>query len=118
MINALFVYGSLAPDEENEHFLKALVGRWQRAFVTGRVYSEGLRGTEGYPALDLSEVSHITEGLLFTSRQLPKLCRTLDAFEGSSYRRCIVIVRLEDGGQRRAYTYGYHNTLESRVINA
>ena len=37
----LFVYGTLAAGESNEHILKGVEGFWQEASVTGKLYACG-----------------------------------------------------------------------------
>ncbi|HEY7774274.1 MAG TPA: gamma-glutamylcyclotransferase family protein [Marinagarivorans sp.] len=107
VISGLFVYGSLGPNAENAHYLAKLSGRWQKAYADGRLYPNGLPGTEGYPALDLTDTSTQAKGLLFTSRQLISRWQVLDDFEGPAYRRQIIKVRLSNGRHQLAYTYGY-----------
>lgn len=104
-INRLFVYGTLAPGESNEHFLKDLEGNWQKAYVNGKLYKEGIGPTLGYPALLLDENEKSVQGLLFHSEQLPSLWHTLDEFEGEGYIRVECNVRLEDNTTINVYIY-------------
>ena len=111
MIQQLFVYGTLAPHQENEHLLKPLQGHWQIAFVKGDIYPQGLPATEGYPALRLNEQSPLIQGLMFTSAKLTALWPRLDAFEGEGYSRQITTVYLADGTATQAYIYAYNDTF-------
>ncbi|WP_318436396.1 hypothetical protein [Photobacterium leiognathi] len=51
MINGLFVYGTLAPDQSNAYVLAGLKGRWQRAYAVGFVYPNGKGATINYEYL-------------------------------------------------------------------
>ena len=109
MINALFVYGSLAPHQENAHFLNALDGHWQTAYVKGEHHPHGLPGTEGYPALTLNPNSPNIQGLIFTSAQLESIFPTLDAFEGEGYTRVLTTAYLQDGRACPTFIYAYND---------
>ena len=50
----LFVYGTLAPGEVNEHVLATLDGSWVPALVFGTLHAEGWGHTHGFPALQLT----------------------------------------------------------------
>ncbi|MDZ7924594.1 MAG: gamma-glutamylcyclotransferase family protein [Marinagarivorans sp.] len=114
MINALFVYGTLAPHQENAHFLNALDGHWQTAFVKGEHFPQGLPGTEGYPALKLGSNSANIQGLIFTSAQLESIWPVLDAFEGEGYARVLTTAYLQDGRAYPAYIYAYNDPAYGR----
>lgn len=105
MINRLFVYGTLAPGQANDHYLKILPGIWQPARVSGRLYAKGLGPTQGYPVLDVVDKQTSIPGLLFSSRRLAGIWRALDQFEGKGYQRCITTVVLQNGDTRTAYIY-------------
>ncbi len=114
MIRHLLVYGSLAPGQENAHWLKPLKGHWQVAEVKGRLYREGLTGTKPYPALILDQSAPWVAGQVFFSPRLPSLWPQLDAFEGRFYRRQVCNVRVfrSRSGQgpadrRLAWVYAY-----------
>lgn len=104
-INRLFIYGTLAPGESNEHFLNGLNGNWQKAYVNGRLYKNGIGPTRGYPALMLDENSKPIQGQLFHSDALHTLWYMLDKFEGEGYMRVVCNVRLEDNTIIDAYIY-------------
>ncbi|MDH5219165.1 MAG: gamma-glutamylcyclotransferase [Gammaproteobacteria bacterium] len=114
-INRLFVYGTLAPGESNEHFLKALKGSWQKAYVNGKLYKNGIGPTQGYPALLLNIKADSVQGMLFRSEQLPSLWHTLDEFEGEGYIRVECNVRLEDNTTIDAYIYALDPNIVSNI---
>jgi gamma-glutamylcyclotransferase (GGCT)/AIG2-like uncharacterized protein YtfP len=113
MINRLFVYGTLAPNQENEHFLKPLHGDWQTAWVRGVIYPQGLPTTEGYPALRLNDQSPYIQGLMFSSNELTTIWPQLDAFEGEGYARLVTTARLSDGSETQTYTYAYNELFSN-----
>ena len=49
----LFVYGTLAPGEENAHVLAHCRGDWMRGSVTGRLVDTGWGAAMGFPALQI-----------------------------------------------------------------
>ena len=113
MIDALFVYGTLAPGKANGHFLKPLPGHWQSAWTYGLLYPKGIGLTLGYPAVDISGEDKI-EGLLFTSKQLADLWPVLDEFEGEGYCRTAVTIYLTaDQQPRQAYIYALTTPVDS-----
>lgn len=85
-MDALFVYGTLAPGKENERFLKSLKGSWEPALVNAYLHPNGIGPTLGYPVLDLKG-SDMIDGLLFRSNELHRLWQELDEFEGKGYCR-------------------------------
>ena len=114
-INRLFVYGTLAPGESNEHFLRVVKGNWQKAYVNGELYKNGIGPTQGYPALLLDKNACSVQGLLFSSEQLPSLWHMLDEFEGEGYLRVICKARLEDNSTIDAYIYALDPNIISNV---
>ena len=111
-INRLFVYGTLAPGEPNDHFLQNLGGQWENATVRGQLFPNGIGPTLGYPALKLDNHGTEIEGLLFSSPRLFTLWQTLDAFEGPGYLRVVTKVALADQSKLDAYIYA----LDTGVI--
>ena len=105
MNQRLFVYGTLAPGEPNEHILKNISGRWEKASVKGRLYPLGWGADYGYPAMVLDESAEPISGLIFSSDELSDFWPDLDKFEGDDYRRVITVFRLEDGSMVDAYVY-------------
>lgn len=92
----LFVYGTLAPGRENQHFLKDIGGFWQKASVRGRLSQNGLGATFGYPAIVLDSLGDEVNGFLFTSNRLSEHWVELDEFEGECYARVLTMVTLSD----------------------
>lgn len=105
MIQRLFVYGSLAPGQPNEHLLKEFGGSWEHATVTGTLHSEGWGATMGYPAIVLDKFAEEVEGFLFSSDKLSDHWAMLDEFEGEAYERVLTVVKLRNGCQVDAFVY-------------
>lgn len=101
----LFVYGTLAPGEINEHVLKPLNGRWQSATVRGTLHPEGWGASHGFPAMRLNPNAERVSGQLFSSPELADFWQQLDEFEGEAYRRAETQVQLNDGTARIASIY-------------
>ncbi len=101
----LFVYGTLAPGEVNEHVLAPLKGSWEPATVRGALVQEGWGAEHGFPALRLNEESEPVAGQLFYSPGLTDLWGELDEFEGAAYRRVVTNVKLNSGQSIAANLY-------------
>ena len=74
----LFVYGTLVPDQINEH----IPGRWSRASVRGELKTHGWGTQQGFPALSLTSQTVLIEGYVLESAALKQWWSRLDAFEG------------------------------------
>ena len=105
MSQRLFVYGTLAPVQPNEHLLNEISGTWENATVVGTLHPEGWGSAMGYPAIVLNEGGEEVEGWLFSSDKLTDLWPTLDEFEGEAYRRVSTLVKLKDNSTIDAYVY-------------
>ncbi len=105
MIQRLFVYGTLAPGQANEHLLDEIGGLWEHATVAGTLHPEGWGATMGYPAIILGEDDDEVEGLLFSSDKLSDHWSRLDEFEGEAYERVLAVARLKDNSTVDAYVY-------------
>jgi gamma-glutamylcyclotransferase (GGCT)/AIG2-like uncharacterized protein YtfP len=105
MIERLFVYGTLAPGQPNEHLLDEIGGSWEDATVTGTLHPEGWGATMGYPAIVLGEYGDEVEGFLFSSDKLSDHWSRLDEFEGEAYERVLAVARLRDNSTVDAYVY-------------
>src|SRR5687768_12627109 len=105
MIHRLFVYGTLAPGQPNEHVLRDVPGEWEPATVTGTLLQAGWGAVMGYPGIVLDERGGEVKGLLFSSENLAEYWGTLDEFEGEGYERVLTTVRLLDGTVVDAYIY-------------
>ena len=101
----LFVYGTLAPGQPNEHRLAGLGGRWRPASVRGRLYPEGWGAALGYPGIVLDEAGPWVDGHLFESERLASTWEALDDFEGEGYRRIATTVTFRDGSTTTAFVY-------------
>ena len=114
MISRLFVYGTLAPGQPNEHVLKSLPGAWESGFVKGRLVQLGWAAAMGFPALVLCEEGREIEGLLFSSDALAEYWAQLDDFEGPGYERVLAHVRRRDGGTVTAYVFVLQDGRDQR----
>ena len=101
----LFVYGSLAPGEINEHLLGDMDGTWEEATVRGKLHSKGWGANFGFPGLVLSKEGDRVSGHLFSSNALSDNWQELDEFEGESYERVLAEVTLKDDSTVEAYIY-------------
>ena len=108
----LFVYGTLAPGEVNEHILKPLNGAWQSATVNGTLHPEGWGASYGFPAMRLDNDAGPVDGRLFSSIDLPNHWDRLDEFEGSAYKRVTTQVLLSNGEACQANVY----TLNDEIV--
>ena len=103
---SLFVYGTLAPGEENAHIMDGMVGTWQKASVHGKRRNTGWGVNKGHPGLVPDENGEIVNGLIFTSNDLPAHWQRLDKFEGADYHRMPIKATLPDGEIVVAQIYG------------
>ena len=110
MESRLFVYGTLAPGQQNEHVLEGLAGTWQPAYLTGDLVASGWGTALGFPALTLRDDGPRVAGLLFSSGDLPRHWDRLDDFEGPGYDRVIAQVTRDDGEVVTAYVYAAATT--------
>lgn len=101
----LFVYGSLAPGESNEHMLSGLTGSWQTGTVRGKLIPSGWGNALGFPGINLQPDGPVVKGQLFSCEDLPDYWPVLDAFEGKEYQRIETSVTLKDGQPTNAYVY-------------
>ena len=110
MIERLFVYGTLAPGQPNEHVLGEIEGSWEAATVAGILRQEGWGAAIGYPGIDLDEHGDEIQGFLFSSEKLSDHWTMLDEFEGESYERVVTFVKLKDNRTVGAYIYKLRGT--------
>jgi gamma-glutamylcyclotransferase (GGCT)/AIG2-like uncharacterized protein YtfP len=105
MTEQLFVYGTLAPGQANQHVLADLPGTWEPATVRGHLVQEGWGAGLGFPGILLDEYGPEVRGLLFASPQLNEHWVRLDEFEGDGYQRVRTVVRRDDGRTTSACIY-------------
>ena len=105
MVERLFVYGSLAPGQPNEHVLSEIGGTWETASVTGTLHQAGWGAALGYPGIKINEQGDEVQGVLFSSEKLADYWPTLDAFEGEAYERVLTVVTLKDETTVAAHIY-------------
>jgi len=86
--SALFVYGSLLPDQKNSARLRGLRGTWLSARIRGRLLRFVRGENRGYTVLEPDKVGgNWIPGAVLISRYLPAHWNRLDRFEGRGYRR-------------------------------
>jgi gamma-glutamylcyclotransferase (GGCT)/AIG2-like uncharacterized protein YtfP len=93
----LFVYGTLAPGQPNEHVLAPYAGGWTPATVRGELLDRGWGPENGYPSIALRTDGGEVRGLLFGSEAIGEHWSTLDAFEGPGYERVRTTATTADG---------------------
>lgn len=101
----LFVYGSLAPGQSAEYFLKSLGGTWSKAAIQARFFDRGWSQGFGYPGVVVDAQADWLDGYLFSSALLQDNWPEIDDYEGREYRRVQVTVRLEDQSLLDAFVY-------------
>lgn len=105
MCCCLFVYGTLAPGQTNHHLLQPLRGIWQRGWIQGTLYPEGIGQIRGYPVVDLEQPAKRIDGHVLLSEDLPGCWAQLDAYEGPGYQRVRTRVHLDDETSIEAWVY-------------
>ena len=101
----LFVYGTLAPGEENHHIMDGMRGEWKPAHVNGRRMDSGWGVQNRHPGFIPDAKAEPVRGLVFISDDLPQNWARLDRFEGADYHREPVVATLEDGNTVNAQIY-------------
>ena len=108
-VTHLFVYGTLAPGERNAHIMKGMDGQWRPATVNGYKFITVSGVHKGLPGFHPDPAGPTVSGLVFSSDDLPKHWKRLDAFEGSHYQRCEIAARL---GTDEEITVCIYETIE------
>lgn len=104
--NALFVYGTLAPNRPNHHIMTPIAGgEWVSAYAFGELLPNGFGASLGYPALIPADDGQKVQGFIFTSDELADHWDRLDDFEGVGYDRVIITAYLQTGESVTAYVY-------------
>jgi len=101
----LFVYGTLAPGEENAHIMDGMKGEWRKASVRGKRHNKGWGTAKGHPGFIPDEKGDIVNGLVFISKDLPENWERLDKFEGKDYQRIQIEAKLENCDIIKAQIY-------------
>ncbi|MBL4870634.1 MAG: gamma-glutamylcyclotransferase [Robiginitomaculum sp.] len=104
-MNSLFIYGTLAPGEENAHIMDGMVGIWTQASVRGKRFNIGWGVHSGHPGLIPDQEGVVVNGLIFTSKDLPAHWDRLDTFEGKDYKRVMIMATLENGDKVKTQIY-------------
>jgi gamma-glutamylcyclotransferase (GGCT)/AIG2-like uncharacterized protein YtfP len=85
----LVVYGSLAPGGLYHFLLADLPGTWEQCVIRGRMERYG-----GFKALRYDAAGPEHPAWLFSSAELPRVISELDDFEGDTYERLVIRVRV------------------------
>jgi len=94
--NALAVYGTLAPGEDNHWVVRNLKGDWLDGTVVGYIFEISWGPATGYPGfLPATDGTQVPVKVL-VSDDLAKNWRTIDDFEGDGYERRVLPVTLVD----------------------
>lgn len=101
----LFVYGTLKKGGANAQLLESIGGTWLLASVKGQLYPNGIKGTEGYPALVLDNNKPPVQGYVFSSMNLSRHWKHIDHYEGVGYQRITTTVKLKIGQEVEAFIY-------------
>jgi len=104
-LERLFIYGTLAPGRVNHGVMEDIPGKWEKAVVKGKLLNEGWGADSGYPGIIPSDDGDEVEGYIFSSEHLSKHWAMLDDFEGSGYKRVLVIAKAETGENVESYVY-------------
>lgn len=102
---ALFVYGTLRPNEINHHYLKDLAGDWRSARIKATLYETGLGPTAGFKVVDLSQPTQSIEGMILFSDELAQAWPELDEFEGEGYVRQLTTAIDDEGKEHQVFVY-------------
>lgn len=97
------------PGGRNHHLLSDCKGQWRPGYVWAKYYQEGWGANMGYPGVRLDKKEEKVHGYIFTSYDLEKKWKVLDAFEGSDYKRSLVTVSVEGEGEIVSYIYALSN---------
>jgi gamma-glutamylcyclotransferase (GGCT)/AIG2-like uncharacterized protein YtfP len=89
---SLAVYGSLVPGGSNHYLVQPLGGEWSRGHVEGERYETGWGAPQGYAAMRWIPGAPPIDVHVLITPALTDFWPTLDAFEGSDYRRSLVPV--------------------------
>ena len=103
----LFVYGTLAPGEENYHLVENINGTWESASCFGRVFTQTKGDHIGLPCFEPGVEGERVQGQVFSSTELSLHWKMLDDFEGELYLRRLVPVVTEQGVALEAYVYAH-----------
>ena len=85
----LAAYGSLQPGESNYHLMNGIEGNWQHGELIGDVHKH-----DGYPRFCWQPGGASIKATVLESSNLKEHYPRLDYFEGRSYRRILVPVRV------------------------
>jgi gamma-glutamylcyclotransferase (GGCT)/AIG2-like uncharacterized protein YtfP len=105
----LFVYGTLAPSKANHSVLADIPGSWEAASLKGKLLDEGWGSEFGCPGIVPTDEGEEVRGFLFSSDHLTEQWPKLDEYEGTGYKRVLVMVKSESGEKMEAYVYALNH---------
>lgn len=104
-IEALAVYGSLAPGESNHWVVNRIRGDWITGTVRGHCFEITWGPAEGYQGFIPDPDGSAVSVSVLLSAELGTKWREIDEFEGEGYERSLIEVVLDDGTHRQAHIY-------------
>jgi len=110
LIEHLFVYGTLAPNEPNHYLLENIQGDWQEAILEGWQRDNQFEIETGYPGIKPAAQSSLVKGHVLSGYFSKEDWSILDDFEGSEYARVLVKVSLANGNTADAFVYSIYNS--------
>jgi gamma-glutamylcyclotransferase (GGCT)/AIG2-like uncharacterized protein YtfP len=110
-LERLFVYGTLAPGEDNFHLIERANGHWESASCFGRIFTQTKGAHVGLPCFEPTVDGERVEGMLFSSLELVNYWEMLDKFEGELYERRLIPVKTEKGEDVEAFVYANIDAL-------
>lgn len=108
-MHTLFVYGTLAPNEENHYLLENIAGDWQPATLRGWTRDTQWEQYSGYPGIRPSTKNSTVKGHLLCADSLSEHWERLDEFEGDAYARVIVKAHINNEQIVEAHAYAIRN---------
>ena len=104
-LDSLFTYGTLQLGGKSDYYLTKLNGTWKKAYVFGNFVTKSKIAKMGYPVLKLNQQGKKISGMLFQSKYLMRVIKTIDEYEGCHYRRVITKVYFDNGATKEAFIY-------------
>jgi len=104
-MDALAVYGALAPGESGHWVVSRIRGEWVQGTVKGHVFEITWGPATGYQGFLPDADGATIEVHVLLSDELDKKWREIDDFEGQGYDRIAIEVELASGELQSAQIY-------------